>query len=238
MGYPDALDFMRSLHIRHKFDQIGHPEYLEYMARAVAGMSMLALRYSPIAAGPRFVFTAFEVNPFVISRDSRFVALDGLAEFRAASEADVWAAGANSDNLQAFFRPRGVAVVGVSADLSKYSLGREIAELLHDLGRSDLFFINPKGGSVRLGGRDYPLYRSLAALPDAVELVVMPRPRRARPIFSALAVTCLGGDPHPRSAGLHAIRGIRPTASPSSSAAVAPPRAELHGCLLCARPGR
>jgi len=43
------------------------------------------------------------------------VALDGLAEFRAASEADVWAAGANSDNLQAFFRPRGVAVVGVSA---------------------------------------------------------------------------------------------------------------------------
>jgi len=183
MGYPDALAFMRSLHIRHKFDQIGHPEYLEYMARAVAGMSMLALRYSPIAAGPRFVFTAFEVNPFVISRDSRFVALDGLAEFRAASEADVWAAGANSDNLQAFFRPRGVAVVGVSADLSKYSLGREIAELLHDLGRSDLFFINPKGGSVRLGGRDYPLYRSLAALPDSVELVVYAAPAQSAPDF-------------------------------------------------------
>jgi len=26
---------MRSLHIRHKFEQIGHPEYLELMARAV-----------------------------------------------------------------------------------------------------------------------------------------------------------------------------------------------------------
>jgi 3-hydroxypropionyl-CoA synthetase (ADP-forming) len=183
MECPDALAFMRSLHIRHKFDQIGHPEYLEYMARAVAGMSMLALRYSPIAADPRFVFTAFEVNPFVISRDNRFVALDGLADFRAASESDAWAAGPDSDNLQAFFRPRGVAVVGVSADLSKYSLGREIAELLHDLGRTDLCFINPKGGSVRFGSADYPLRRSLAELSDSVELVVYAAPAQSAPDF-------------------------------------------------------
>lgn len=32
MEYADALAFMRSLHIRHKFDEIGHLEYLEYMA--------------------------------------------------------------------------------------------------------------------------------------------------------------------------------------------------------------
>jgi len=38
MEYSDALAFMRSLHIRHKFDQIGHPEYLEYMAQAVAAI--------------------------------------------------------------------------------------------------------------------------------------------------------------------------------------------------------
>jgi acyl-CoA synthetase (NDP forming) len=189
MEYSDALAFMRSLHIRHKFDQIGHPEYLEYMARAVAAMSMLALRYSPIAAEPRFIFSAFEVNPFVISRDNRFVALDGLAEFRAASEADVWAAGPNSDNLQAFFRPRGVAVIGVSADPSKYNLGREIAELLHDLGRSDLFFINPKGGSVRFGGTDYPLRQSLAELSDFVELVVYAAPAQSAPDF----IRTLGG---------------------------------------------
>jgi len=124
MEYADALAFMRSLHIRHKFDEIGHPEYLEYMARAVAAMSMLPSDTRPSPAQPRFIFNAFEVNPFVIARDNRFVALDGLAEFRPASEADVWAAGPNLDNLQAFFRPRGVAVVGVSADLSKYSLGR------------------------------------------------------------------------------------------------------------------
>ena len=183
IDYATALAFMHSLHIRHKFEQIGHLEYLEYMARAVAGMSMLAFRYSPMAAEPRFILTAFEVNPFVISKDNRFVALDGLAEFRAASEADVWAPGGNGANLEAFFRPRGIAVVGGSADLSKVSLGRDIAELLHDLGRDDLFLVNPKGGSVRFGGTSYALYGSVAELPATVEMVVYAAPAQSAPEF-------------------------------------------------------
>jgi 3-hydroxypropionyl-CoA synthetase (ADP-forming) len=181
--YPDALAFMRSLHIRHKFEQIGHLEYLEHMARAVAGLSLLAVHYSPIAEKPRFIFTAFEVNPFAISRDNRFVALDGLAEFRAALEADTWVPSTDSTNLEAFFHPRGVAVVGVSADLTKYSLGRDIAELLHDLGRDDLFLINPKGGAVRFRDSAYSLYRSLAELPAPVEMVVYAAPAQSAPEF-------------------------------------------------------
>lgn len=183
MEHPDALALMRSLHIRHKFEQIGHLEYLEHMARAVAGLSALALRYSPMAAKPRFIFSAFEVNPFVIARDERFVALDGLAEFRSAAETRMWASGPNTDNLDAFFRPRGVAVVGVSADTVKYSLGREIGELLHDLGRDDVHLINPKGGAIRFGGTEYPLQRSLAELSAPVELVVYAAPAQAAPDF-------------------------------------------------------
>jgi 3-hydroxypropionyl-CoA synthetase (ADP-forming) len=183
MEYPDALAFMNSLHIRHKFEQTSQLEFLEYMAKAVAGMSLLAFRYSPIAAEPRFIFTSFEVNPFVISKDNRFVALDGLAEFRAASEADAWVPRGNAANLEAFFRPRGVAVVGVSADSSRYSLGRDIAALLHDLGRDDLVLINPKGGAVRFDGAEYPLYPSLADLPAPVELVVYAAPAPSAPDF-------------------------------------------------------
>jgi 3-hydroxypropionyl-CoA synthetase (ADP-forming) len=183
MEYPDALAFMDSLHIRHRFEQTGHLEFLEHMAKAVAGMSLLAFRYSPIAAEPRFIFTSFEVNPFVISKDNRFVALDGLAEFRAASEADAWVPRGNAANLEAFFRPRGVAVVGVSADSSRYSLGRDIAALLHDLGRDDLVLINPKGGAVRFDGAVYPLYPSLADLPAPVELVVYAAPAPSAPDF-------------------------------------------------------
>jgi acyl-CoA synthetase (NDP forming) len=183
MEYPDALAFMDSLHIRHRFEQTGHLEFLEHMAKAVAGMSLLAMRYSPIAAEPRFIFTSFEVNPFVISKDNRFVALDGLAEFRAASEADAWVPRGNAANLEAFFRPHGVAVVGVSADSSRYSLGRDIAALLHDLGRDDLVLINPKGGVVRFDAAEYPLYPSLADLPVSVELVVYAAPAPSAPDF-------------------------------------------------------
>ncbi len=183
MEFQDSLALMRSLHIRHKFEQIGHPEYLSMMANALAVMSMLACHYSPVASSPRFILTALEVNPFAISKDHRFVALDGLAEFRSASPVDAWASGASRDNLEAFFRPDGVAVVGVSADLSKYSLGRDIAELLHDLSRDDLFLINPKGGTIRFGSKNYPLYPGIEKLPAPVELVVYAAPAQSAPDF-------------------------------------------------------
>jgi acyl-CoA synthetase (NDP forming) len=183
MAYDDALAFMRSLHIRHKFEQIGHPEYLEHMARALAGMSALASHYSPIAGRSRFVLTALEVNPFVISKDNQFVALDGLAEFRSAGEAAAWVPAGNSANLDAFFRPRGVAVVGVSTDASRYNLARDIAGLLDDLGREDLFLVNPKGGTVGVGGKEYPLFPDVTKLPAPVELVVYAAPAQGAPDF-------------------------------------------------------
>jgi acyl-CoA synthetase (NDP forming) len=74
-------------------------------------------------------------------------------------------------------------VVGVSSDIAKYSLGREIAELLHDLGRDDLFLVNPRGGTVRFGRVEYPLYRSLAEVPSSVELVVYAAPAQGAPDF-------------------------------------------------------
>jgi len=183
LDYHDALAFMRSLHIRHKFEQIGRPDYLELMAKAVAGMAMLAYGYSPIASAPRFILTALEVNPFAISRDHRFVALDGLAEFRAVADREEWDRGIDGSNLEAFFRPRGVAVVGVSSDLTKYSMARDIAELLHDLGREDLVLINPRGGELVIGGTRYPLYPDIASLAAPVELVVYAAPAASAPEF-------------------------------------------------------
>jgi 3-hydroxypropionyl-CoA synthetase (ADP-forming) len=183
MEYADALAFMRTLHIRHKFEQIGRPDYLELMAKAVARMSMLACGCSPLASDPRFILTHFEVNPFAISRDGRFVALDGLGEFRPANEGEGWGKDVDRSNLEAFFRPEGVAVVGVSSDAAKYSMARDIAELLHDLGRTDLFLINPRGGEVRFGGARYPLHPGISALPRSVDLVVYAAPAASAPEF-------------------------------------------------------
>ncbi len=185
VDYPEALAFMNGLHIRRKFEGMGHPEYLEMMARAVAGLSALACRYSRVSPAPRFLFDSFEVNPFAISKDHRFVALDGLAEFHPASAAEAWTSAPREENLERFFRPRGVAVIGVSADLAKYSLGRDIAALLHDLKRDDLYLVNPKGGEITLSGVRYPLYRGMEDLPAAVELAVYAAPAQNAAEFLA-----------------------------------------------------
>lgn len=198
MEYEEALALVRSLHIRNKFEQIGHPEYLTLMARAMAELSALALTYSPMAqkaagegpaaeprAAPRpaWVLKALEVNPFAISSDGRFVALDGLAELAPAPSAEEWNPRVDVRNLDAFFRPRGVAVVGVSADRSKYSMARDIAELLHELHRTDLYLVNPRGGSLSLGSREYPLYPDLASIGEPVDLAVYAAPAQSAPAF-------------------------------------------------------
>jgi acetyl coenzyme A synthetase (ADP forming)-like protein len=70
--------------------------------------------------------------------------------------------------LAPFFRPAGIAVVGVSRDPTKlgYGLARNLAVSGY-LGA--IHFVNPKGDS--LLGR--PIYASLAQVPDPVDLAVL-----------------------------------------------------------------
>lgn len=181
--YEDALAFTRTLHIRHKLEQIGHPEYLSLMAQAMASFSALALTYSPMREQSRFVLETLEVNPFAISTEGRFVALDGLAEFGPAHGLEAFGARVDLRGIESFFRPRGVAVIGVSADTTRYSLARDIAQLLHQLRPDDVYLVNPRGGALRLGDRQYPLYGGLASLPAPVELVVYAAPAQSAPEF-------------------------------------------------------
>ncbi len=187
----DALAFTRSLHIRYKFEQIGHPEYLDLMAAALAAFSELALHFSPLGGAAdagenglqraRHHFCALEVNPFAISADGRFIALDGLAEFSAAGE--TWARKTEPGSLEPFFRPRGVAVIGVSANTGRYNLARDIAEQVAETRADDLFLVNPHVGTVDLGGRQLPLYPSLSAVPASPELAVYAAPAQNAPDF-------------------------------------------------------
>ena len=112
MEYAEALAFIRSLHIRTSSSRSVTLSTWKHMARAMVELGDLALRYSPIAEKPRHVLKSLEVNPFAIAKDGRFVALDGLAEFGAAPAADEWNVRVDLGNLDAFFQPRGVAVIG------------------------------------------------------------------------------------------------------------------------------
>lgn len=56
------------------------------------------------------------------------------------------------------------------------SLGRDIALLLHDLGRKDLYLVNSNGGSITFNETEYKLYSSIDEIQENVDLVVYAAP--------------------------------------------------------------
>ncbi len=172
-----ARRMVDTLNIKHKYLQIGHPEYLEYIAKVASILGSLSYHYSFVSNNEsEFIIKALDLNPFVFSQDNRFVAIDGFAQFIPASEETKSMPEIDLTNLDAFFSPQGIAVIGVSSDQTKHTLGGDIATLLHDLHREDLYFVNPKGGTVTLGDIEYKLYNSLDDVPGEIDLVVYAGP--------------------------------------------------------------
>jgi acyl-CoA synthetase (NDP forming) len=179
LAYADAQKLTHSLKIRRKYEGAGHPEYLDMMARAVAIISELGCAYSFMARRkPKWLLNALDLNPLVFAEDARFLAVDGYAEFSQAGPGAPAARAANPAGLRGFFEPDGVAVLGVSSDINKYSMARVIATLFHDFGRRDIYCVNPKGGETELSGVKYPLYKSLGEIPHNYDLVVYSAPAR------------------------------------------------------------
>ncbi|OHE65423.1 MAG: hypothetical protein A2001_21030 [Treponema sp. GWC1_61_84] len=173
----DAAALSQSLKIRHKYEANGHPEYCPMIGDALRAVSLLAARYSFIAERtPRFLLTQMDINPFVFSKDGRFVAVDGFAEFATAAERELPAKRPDVAGLRAFFEPKGIAVAGVTSDAGKYSMARIIVELLADLGRTDVYCLNPKGGTAEIAGKTWPLYRTVSELPAECGLFVFAAP--------------------------------------------------------------
>ncbi len=179
---PEAEALVRSAHIRHKYEQIGHPEYIDMIAEAALALSELAYAFSPLCKEKTdYYLNSLDVNPFVFTKDHRFIAIDGYAEFLPAGGDDVRTA--DISGLDHVFKPKGVAVIGVSTDPEKPSLAREILELLIDLKRDDIYCVNPKGGEAVYGGRHFTLYPSLEDVPSAVEMAVYSAPAQYIPAF-------------------------------------------------------
>ncbi len=181
MPVPLSLEAARQvtdgIKIKHRYAESGHPEYTGMIADALHRFSLLAYQYSFVAQRkPEYYLTAMDVNPLVFSQDGRFVAVDGFAEFQAKSEHPLHSARPDVSGLKSFFEPEGIAVAGVSTDPAKYSMARIIVQLLCDLGRDDVYCLNPKGGSLSLGGRELRLYPGIADLPKKPQLFVFAAP--------------------------------------------------------------
>ena len=182
LSYDDAMGLVGSLNIKHKYDDIGHPEYLGHLAEGASAISALLSAFSPLDPGSAYHIETMDVNPIVFAKDGRFLAVDGYASFRKAEPGATRPDPPALSNMDAFFHPKGVAVLGVSTDPDKHSMAREIARLLHDLGRDDLYCINPKGGSTDISGTEYKLYTHMDEFPP-VDLAVYAAPAQHIPAF-------------------------------------------------------
>ncbi|TFG62959.1 MAG: hypothetical protein E4H36_06745, partial [Spirochaetales bacterium] len=119
--------------------------------------------------------TEFEINPFAFTGNGSLVALDGYAVFDRKRKIPADLSVKPAASLEGFFRPSGIAVIGVSTKDGMHP-GNIIAENLLQLGRSDVYCVNPKGGKAALEGRDLDLFASLQAIPSPVSLAVVTVP--------------------------------------------------------------
>jgi acyl-CoA synthetase (NDP forming) len=177
VSFEDAQSFTQSLNIRHKYADMGHPEYLNMIAAGVNRISELGLAFSFLSERkPSFYLKALDLNPIVFSKDGRFVAVDGYAEFTPAYASAPHTALPDASHLKGFFHPKGIVVAGVSTKPEKFSMARNIVTLFAELDRDDVYCVNPKGGEAVIQGRVYPLYRSIQEVPYPYDLVVYAAP--------------------------------------------------------------
>lgn len=175
----EAFAVTHSLKIRHKFAPDIQKDYCDKMGEALYIISQLAYEYSfSRKPKPTFHLLQMDVNPFVFSKAKGhpFIAVDGFAQFMPAEERDIYSTYKDRNSLKAFFEPAGIAVAGVSSDAGKYNMARIIVGLLTELGRDDVYCLNPKGGSTEIAGKTYSLYPSIQAIPVQCSLYVFAAP--------------------------------------------------------------
>ena len=163
----------------------GREDHLDRIAGVAHRFALLGAALSPLETpDTRFVLEDFEINPFVFDAKGRLLALDGLVRFRARDAGEAAPVIVpDRRNVDALFEPTGVAVAGVSATDPR-KMGNVVAGLLHALGRDDLHLVNPKGGTLRLGEKDYPIHPSVDAIEDPVDLSIVLAPASATPAIA------------------------------------------------------
>ena len=177
----ECATLVRGTKIVLKYRDEGRPAREERIATTLYRLNLMFAHFSSLNPDPpAFIFSEFEVNPFVFDRNDELIAIDGLARFLPSERRLDLLRGPDTSNLDRVFWPEGVAVIGVSAtDDSK--VGNNIASLLHKLGREDLYLVNVKGGTAKIEGTDYPLHRSLSEIDGPVDLVVVTVPAKLAP---------------------------------------------------------
>lgn len=169
---------LESSHIHEKFKAWNREADVGRIVDVGVAFSDLAVAFSSyFNTGSDHVITEFEVNPLVFATDGRFMAVDGFARFKPRGPLPDLSI-APEATMKPFFEPRGIAVVGVStSDPTK--AGNIIVENLIRMKRPDIFCVNPRGGTLSAGSREFPVHTGLEAIDAPVELVIITVPASA-----------------------------------------------------------
>jgi acyl-CoA synthetase (NDP forming) len=175
--WAQALLESTSIHIKHQ--EQGNTDHITHIVNAGVKLSDLAVVFSNyFQASTDFVVTEFEINPCVFTPDGSFIALDGFARFHRRTKSVPDLSVVPKAAVKPFFEPSGIAVVGVSTS-DNGKMGNIIAANLLRLGRSDVYCVNPKGGSLSLAKRRLPVHPSMQAIDGPVDLVIITVPAEA-----------------------------------------------------------
>jgi len=181
LGRAECLEMLESTGIHLKYKEEKNLDYIEKIADTLHRFSQLGTHYSSLnPEPPSHILTEFEVNPIVIDYDRNLIAIDGLANVVPSDSRLDLLCGPNPAGLETLLWPEGIAVVGVSATDSTKT-GNNIAALLHNLGRKDLYLVNVKGGTAVINGASCEMFRSLLDIPGRVDLVVVTVPAPLAP---------------------------------------------------------
>ena len=174
-----AVALLESTRIQKKYIQEGKIDYIPKIVEAGVKLSDLAVTFSNFFdTSTRFVFKELEVNPFVFDYDGNLIAIDGYARFDTKSEKPFTVYIPPKETMVPFFEPVGIAVAGISLE-DETKAGNIIFRNLLRLGRRDVYGVNIKGGTVKINGTSFKLYKHVNEIPDSIDLAIIAVPAEA-----------------------------------------------------------
>jgi acyl-CoA synthetase (NDP forming) len=174
-----AQALQASTHIQKKYIAEGKEHYISKIVDAEVIFSELATHFSNFfPSQTEYIINEFEINPFVFDYNDSFIAIDGYASFSPRSSVPPDLSVPPEAGLKPLFEPAGVAVIGISrSDNTKP--GNIIVKNMVELGREDIYCVNPKGGKATIGGRTFDMYSSVTDIKDSLDLAIITVPAEA-----------------------------------------------------------
>ncbi len=171
-----AQALLESTKIQDKYISEGKTDYILKIVDAGIKLSALSTSFSNyFKKDTQFTIKEFEINPFVFTPEDDFIAIDGFASFDLKEKDQIIPDIQSKKSLTSFFKPNGIAIVGISAN-DKTKSGNIIAKNIVNMKRDDLYCINKNGGTIKINGRSYPLDKSLMDVGRPIDLVIISVP--------------------------------------------------------------